>query len=422
MSMLKSGIDPSRLNRMNSPSRAICTVFATSSLAKVKTLFRSIQEAHPKEHFSFFALITDSETNDTPAEIQNCQIYHLKDLENLPNLRRAGFQYCSGQFEMLLKPFFLKLLFSREEFQDVIYLDAENLVLGSLAPLFLKFEKAPILLTPHLLSPIPEDGASPTNKDILVLGCFNLGFIGLRRSGTAEKFLGWWAKHLGRQAGLASVEGLFIDQRWMDLAPAVFPEASILRSKIYNVAFWNLHEREVEYNSGTYVVDGEPLVFFQFQGFDPAFPHMLSNRQTRFRDLLPQSPVLRLCYEYASRLKKHQHFVYAELPYGFDFWDNGIRIPALARELLLRPEDWERFSDPQNTKREPSYFSWLMQGTENSAPRLLQEMWRRRPDLQKDFPDPNGRDRCRLLNWAVDYGVHEQHLDPRLARIFESQI
>ena len=63
---------------------------------------------------------------------------------------------------------------------------------------------------------------------------------------------------------------MFTDQRWVDFAPSFF-DHFILKDPTYNVAYWNLHERDLEWTDGRYLVNGQPLTFFHFSGFVPAF-------------------------------------------------------------------------------------------------------------------------------------------------------
>ena len=41
-------------------------------------------------------------------------------------------------------------------------------------------------------------------------------------------------------------EGLFVDQRWVDLVPALFDDYVVMKRAGLNVAYWNLHERSIE--------------------------------------------------------------------------------------------------------------------------------------------------------------------------------
>ncbi len=64
----------------------------------------------------------------------------------------------------------------------LLYLDPDILILNSLDGLQGALEEANVLLTPHLLSPLPADGCKQNDHDILQAGTYNLGFLGLRNS------------------------------------------------------------------------------------------------------------------------------------------------------------------------------------------------------------------------------------------------
>ncbi|MEM8962681.1 MAG: glycosyltransferase family 4 protein, partial [Acidobacteriota bacterium] len=60
--------------------------------------------------------------------------------------------------------------------------------------------------------------------------------------------------------------------------------------------------------------------------------------------------------------------------------------------------------------------AWLNESPKRSKrrphlTRLLQHLWRQRPDLQRIFPDPAGDDLSDFSAWALDYGRHEFTLD-----------
>ena len=73
-------------------------------------------------------------------------------------------------------------------------------------------------------------------------------------------------------ACVAPERGYFVDQRWMDFAPGLVEGLFILRDPGYNVAYWNLAGRDLRKRGNRYEVDGRPLRFFHFSGFDPAAP------------------------------------------------------------------------------------------------------------------------------------------------------
>ncbi len=67
----------------------------------------------------------------------------------------------------------------------------------------------------------------------------------------------------------------------MDLTPGLFEGVRVLRDPGYNVAYWNLHERAISLEGGPHV-NGLPLHFFHFSGFDPDQPSVLSKYQDRY--------------------------------------------------------------------------------------------------------------------------------------------
>jgi hypothetical protein len=139
---------------------------------------------------------------------------------------------------------------------------------------------------------------------------------------------------------LAPEEGLFVDQRLIDFVPAFFAPY-IVRDRAYNVAYWNLHERRVNWNGEGYEIAGSPLRFFHFSGFNPATPDVLSKHQgTTPRIVLSEEPTLaRLCREYADHLFAAGYRDCRAVPYRFAKTANGVpfdrRMRRLYREGVL---------------------------------------------------------------------------------------
>ena len=73
----------------------------------------------------------------------------------------------------------------------MIYFDPDIRLYGSIAPILGRLADADIILTPHLTGWL-DDGGHPGELAILQSGSYNLGFIALRRSAVAQKFVQWW--------------------------------------------------------------------------------------------------------------------------------------------------------------------------------------------------------------------------------------
>jgi len=69
----------------------------------------------------------------------------------------------------------------------------------------------------------------------------------------------------------------FVDQAWLSSLPFVFHDLTYLsRHPGLNVAYWNLDERHLTRSDETILVNGYPLLFFHFSGYDRTNPTFLS--------------------------------------------------------------------------------------------------------------------------------------------------
>lgn len=243
----------------------------------------------------------------------------LMDPANFAAMRR---RYTVPELCFALKPVLIRHLLRKS---DVVYLDTDILVLASLDALLQAAPDAPVLLTPHLLEPLPEDGHWPRDVTILAAGSFNLGFVAVRRSDEAVRFLDWWAAREREYGYLDPSGGLAADQKWCDLVPALFAGAVAVRLRGANVGYWNLPARPLAFADDEWRAGGERLLFFHFSGFDSRRPDVLSRHQDRI-DVRAQPALARLLHAYAGLLTKKRTMVAGALPEGVQ----GARIDERA--------------------------------------------------------------------------------------------
>jgi len=345
---------------MTSSPRRACTIIARNYWAHARVLADSLHDVDPSAELT--VLVVDGATPDDAREpfevIRPGSIGLQRD-----EFRRMAVIYDVMELSTALKPWLVRTLLDRDP-SPVVYLDPDVHVYAPLDDAWTLAAEQGIVLTPHNLTPLPLDGREPSELTMLVSGIYNLGFIGLGER--ARPFLDWWADRLARNGLNAQPDGMFVDQRWVDLASSYF-DTNVVEDPGWNVAFWNLPSREIARADGSYVVNGSPLRFFHFSGFDPNTPNRLSRFQgTDARVDVGASAVLgELCSSYGERLLRAGYDSHIRVPYGFDRSLDGLRIDTDARRAyrteLIREEanGQPEPPNPFDPDESPEFELWL---------------------------------------------------------------
>ncbi|MCP4659884.1 MAG: glycosyltransferase family 4 protein [bacterium] len=393
---------------------AACTIVSKNYIPFARVLASSFLEHHPEGRF--FVLLVDRNDGHLRPEDERFTLVEAEELANVPDLPSFLFKYTLLECNTAIKPFLLEHLLERYELPNLVYFDPDILITHSLEELASLVERTSIVVTPHLTDPI-EDDAHPDELAVLRSGAYNLGFIALRRTPVTERFLSWWQDRLYDRCLVRVEEGLFVDQKWMDLAPGMFGDVHILTHPGYNVAYWNLHGREVTLGDGGPRSNGQPLVFFHFSGIQPENLQHVSIHQDRY--------TLAGIGEAAELYRRYRDLVFAAgyleskaWPYAFGRFDNGVVIPDQARAIYhqLSVRRRRRFGDPFAAAGTGSFFHWLNEPRKavRRPPylsRLLGRLYESRPDLLRIFPDVEGGDFEDYCSWLADFGRHEFKLD-----------
>jgi hypothetical protein len=199
-----------------------------------------------------------------------------------------------------------------------IYLDPDIRVYQSMDFLQEELQQHNILLTPHICTPIVFDGQAPSENTFLNFGIYNLGFIAVANSREALRFLWWWKAHTYRQCYIDVYKGIFTDQLPVNLAPIFFNDVKVLRGMGLNMAPWNLHERQLSFTAGHYLVNEEtPLIFYHFSCFKPGCPELPYHTYNRYR-LADRPDLVSLYEEYNTALLEAGQQQYALIPYAYE--------------------------------------------------------------------------------------------------------
>lgn len=250
------------------------TVVARNYLPQALALHSSIQRHEPER--TFVVLVIDG-----PPSIPERPGLELVGLEALALPEREQLDlaaiYDVVELSTGVKPRFMQQLLDR--YERVVYLDPDLYLVGPISELDDVIDEFGVVLTPHILEPIPPGESFRSEINTLTVGVHNLGFCAVGRAG--RPFLDWWWSHLQRECLIYPLLGLFVDQKWTDIGATMFTAHSF-RHYGYNVGHWNLHERRFSNVDGVLTMDrtGEPLRIFHFSGFDPLDPEAISERQT----------------------------------------------------------------------------------------------------------------------------------------------
>lgn len=239
----------------------------------------------------------------------------------------------------------------------LMYLDPDIAVFNSLQELDDLLEEHPILLVPHVNKP-EKERQNIINNEICSLryGVFNLGFMAVRGDGQGRQFAEWWRDRLMEFCYDDIPFGLFTDQRWCDLAPIFFDQLHILRQSEYDVATWNLSHREVTMGpDGIILVDGAPLRFYHFSGYDSgAGSNMVNYYMPDEKHILHE-----IWSWYERQLVENGQGIFGSIPWYYSRFDNGEPITDQMRAVYKTRLDLQRhFPDPFTVQRPDGGFYW----------------------------------------------------------------
>jgi glycosyltransferase involved in cell wall biosynthesis/SAM-dependent methyltransferase len=390
-----------------------CTIVARNYLPRARTLIDSFLEHHPSNRFYLLVVDDAAREVDDQALGPMVNIVRPSDLA-LPRFREMAFQYDVTELSTAVKPALLSYMLDQGE-PAVVYFDPDIVVYRPLTELATRLGGATITLIPHLLEPIPRDGLLPDEQFILRAGAYNLGFIGLTDAAETRRFLDWWQERLTDSCRVDVAQGLFVDQKWVDLVPSLFPGTTILRDETYNVAYWNLATRRLDRCDGGYHVGDRPLAFFHFSGFDPTRPRTLSRHQNRV-SVEDGGALAAILDDYGFRLRQREQGLARATEYAYGRFDNGLDISLVHRHLYagLDRARRQQLGDPFRAAGPGSFFAWSLTPDASGLTPFLEQVLRDFPVVRDGLSDPFGRDRARFVTRAQGAAADLDY-DARLA-------
>ncbi len=213
------------------------TVVTRNHLHYARACTRSLQAVAPE--VEVVACVVDGSPDDQLNEPFRVVLGGELAISEWPRFR---FQYVADELCYAIKPFLMEWTLTHVDCAALLYFDADILVYHAPSALMSTLLRHDIVLTPQLCSP----AASPESELISRrYGVYNAGFVGVRNSEVGRVFLRWW-QGWTRKHGIIDFAGsLACDQAWLDLVPGLFPGVHVERGGQYNLARWNVSERDL---------------------------------------------------------------------------------------------------------------------------------------------------------------------------------
>jgi hypothetical protein len=331
----------------------VFTSAACNYIPKVRVLVESIRKWHPE--WRIHLALSDEVPEGVDISSEPFDEVHLASSLDIPDFKGWAFCHTIVEFSTAIKPYMLKKLLAREDCAGVVYLDPDTVMFSRLDDMLAALEAGNIALTPH--QTVPETRLSAViDNEICSLkhGIYNLGFIAVRPTEVGRAFADWWAERIYYFCRAEIPNGLFTDQRWIDLVPAFFENVCILRTSRLNVSTWNLTKREVTGSAPFEVrVDGEPLGFYHFSGFDSGAIRLMVEKNAG-----GNTTVEALVTWYTDRTAALNDDPLSAVPWHFGKFADGSPISAASRLVYRQRLDLQRaFPEPFATA-DGGYKAW----------------------------------------------------------------
>lgn len=342
----------------------VFTSAAFNYIPKVRMLFESLRRHHPE--FVLHLALADRRVPEI--DLSSEPFDHVASVEELgiPNLQRWIFCHRIVELATAIKPFMLQRLLDRPDCAGVLYMDPDTVAFSRLDDVVESLQSYSVVLTPHLTLPeLSAEAVMDNEISCLKHGVYNLGFVGVQADEQGKAFARWWGDRIYRFCRDDIKNGLFTDQRWIDLVPAFFDRAGILRSPRLNVATWNLRRRQVVGSmTEGFTVNGEPLGFYHFTGFDSGAHKAMADKNAG-----ANAAVQELVHWYAETTRALGTDPLARVPWAYGTFSDGSPISA-AQRIVYRDRPDLQFAYP-NPFEVGGYAAWWNQQAPREYPALF---------------------------------------------------
>lgn len=346
----------------------IFTSICANYLHKTRTLAKSVKDNIPGAKFIVCLLEKEMPTSANYEYFD--EVILAKDSWK-GNFERFIYKHSIVEASTSVKGNFFNYLFDKyEKESEFVYLDPDIYVYSDFYELKDILKTRPIVLCPHLLQP----GNIDMELSSTAHGVYNLGFLAVNKDfEEARNFINWWADRLYLFCFDDKENGVFTDQKWIDLAPSFF-DVEIFKHRGYDFAPWSLLDCGMTEEQGNFFIKGDALRFIHFSGYG-------RTAEKCMRDWLPEGshPFKKLYDEYSKLHDANNYDNISKSKWTYDYYENGEKIDDSLRVLYRKNHD-VMFNTDNPFKYSNDYFKKILsnkqinnQGNLNKLLRILKE-------------------------------------------------
>lgn len=259
--------------------RIYCTLFDSGYIARGFALADSLNKHCSPCQLCILCMDRDAETLLEQFKIPNVIPIGLAELEKEDKqladvkLMRSTVEYYFTSKASLIR----HVLAKYPDCERVTYLDADLFFFSEPSKLDNEIAGSSVAVIEHRFS--------PGNQRLYKFGRFNAGWLSVRNDVMGRNCIEWWRSRCLEWCH-DYVEGdRYADQKYMDKFPELF-NATIVSNIGANLAPWNIGNYTLTHHGKKIFVDGQPVIFYHFQGVKRLVGSLIESGLASYRQQL----------------------------------------------------------------------------------------------------------------------------------------
>lgn len=240
--------------------RHYCTYFDEGYLSRGLVLYRSLRAIGEPFRLWVLALTPTCAERLRALALPDVEVHALEALEAAdPELLAVKGSRSRVEYYFTCSPCWpRRVLALTPEADSITYLDADLAFFASPEPLHTALAQGHVSIIPHRFAPrVPARFRRS--------GVYNVAWLGFRRSAEGLACLDWWRARCLEWCHDRYEPERYADQKYLEGFSKHFPGVVVLDHPGANLAPWNVDGHKL-HDGGGVTVDGQPLVFFHYQG------------------------------------------------------------------------------------------------------------------------------------------------------------